>query len=182
MTYLPDSKITDLVIHYTATPAGKDFGAADIDRWHRERGFKEVGYHYVIRLDGTVETGRDLSAPGKFEMGAHSRGENDSSIGICYVGGVTEAEPNTGRDTRTPAQTQAMAALIEKLMERFPNARVRGHKDMPGAATQCPGFDAAAWWASEQARRSRPAPRRPRGLGQPRSVWAKFFKALFGSR
>lgn len=146
MTYLPDSRVTAIVIHYSATVIEKSYTAADIDRWHREKGYREIGYHYFIRRDGTVETGRDLTQPGRFEMGAHSRGENDSSIGICYEGGVRAAAPNTGFDSRTPEQIEAMIALIRDLMERFPGAVVRGHREMPGAATQCPGFLASAWW------------------------------------
>ncbi|SDZ62850.1 N-acetylmuramoyl-L-alanine amidase [Jannaschia faecimaris] len=115
---------------------------------HLARGFREIGYHYFIRRDGTVETGRDLSQPGRFETGAHSQGENGESVGICYEGGVTLDDRTTGRDTRTPAQTAAMIGLIRDLLRRFPDAKVEGHRDMPFAATQCPGFDGAAWWAS----------------------------------
>lgn len=146
MSYLPDSKVTAIVIHYSATPIEKNYTAADIDAMHRARGFYEIGYHFFIRRDGTVETGRDLSQPGRFEVGAHSQGENSSSIGICYEGGVRAAAPAVGFDSRTPAQTFAMIKLIRQLLERFPSAIVRGHREMPGAATQCPGFTASAWW------------------------------------
>ncbi|WP_056036579.1 N-acetylmuramoyl-L-alanine amidase [Loktanella sp. 3ANDIMAR09] len=146
MTYLLDSRVTAIVIHYSATPIESDFTAADIDQMHRARGYKEIGYHYFIRKDGTIETGRDLSQAGRFEQGAHSFGENDSSIGICYEGGVRRGAMNLGYDSRTDAQKDAMAGLIADLLERFPGAVVRGHRDMPGAATQCPGFNATAWW------------------------------------
>ena len=146
MSYLPDSRVTVIVIHYSATPIERSFTAADIDAMHRARGFNEIGYHYFIRRDGTVETGRDLSQPGRFEVGAHSQGENSSSIGICYEGGVRAAVPNTGFDSRTPEQTAAMIRLIRELLQRFPGAIVRGHREMPGAATQCPGFTASTWW------------------------------------
>ena len=146
MSYLPDSKVTAIVIHYSATPIEKSYTAADIDAMHRARGFNEIGYHFFIRRDGTVETGRDLSQPGRFEVGAHSQGENSSSIGICYEGGARAAAPNIGFDSRTPAQTAAMIALIRQMLERFPGAIVRGHREMPGAATQCPGFTASTWW------------------------------------
>lgn len=148
MTYWLDSTLKWIVIHYSATAIETDVTAADIDRWHRERGYAEIGYHYFIRKSGLVETGRDLSQPGRFEQGAHSFGENDVSIGICYEGGVTRAEPNKGFDTRTAAQKASMVKLINELLMRYPNAMVTGHRDMPGAATQCPGFDAAAWWLS----------------------------------
>jgi len=147
MTYQPDSRVRWIVQHYSATPIERDFTAADIDAMHRARGFREIGYHYFIRKDGTVETGRDLSKPGKFEVGAHCKGSNSNSIGICVEGGVTLAARNVGVDNRTPAQIKAQIALIRELLVRFPNAKVEGHRDMPGAATQCPGYDAAAWWA-----------------------------------
>ncbi|NOD65750.1 N-acetylmuramoyl-L-alanine amidase [Ruegeria sp. HKCCD6109] len=168
MTYAPDHQVTHIVIHYSATPVEKDFTVADIDRMHRNRGFREVGYHFFVRKDGTIEMGRDLSKPGRFEVGAHSKGENRQSIGICYEGGVTEAKPNVGFDSRTPAQTAAMIGLIDKMQERFPGAIVEGHRDMPGAATQCPGFNARAWWDGVLAKRNKPSP------------WAGFFKAILG--
>ena len=148
MSYLPDSSVTTIVIHYSATAIdGRPITAAEIDMWHRQRGFAEIGYHYFIRRDGTVETGRDLTQPGRFEVGAHAKGNNSSSIGICYEGGVVSADVNKGFDTRTPAQTAAMIRLIRELLERFGPVAVVGHRDMPYASTQCPGFDAGAWWA-----------------------------------
>ena len=157
MTYQPDSKVRWIVQHYSATPIERDFTAADIDEMHRQRGFREIGYHYFIRKNGKVETGRDLSQPGRFETGAHSQGENSASVGICVEGGVTLAAKNVGVDNRTPAQIKAQIALIRELLVRFPNAKVVGHRDMPGAATQCPGYDAAAWWAGVA--RKPPTPR-----------------------
>jgi N-acetylmuramoyl-L-alanine amidase len=153
MTYRPNSDLVWIVIHYSATPIERDFTAADIDQMHRLRGFNEIGYHYFIRKDGTVEKGRDMDQPGRFEQGAHSQGENDASIGICYEGGVSASAPNIGYDTRTRAQKVVMEALILTLLDRFPKAIVEGHRDMPGAATQCPGFDARAWWSDVAARR-----------------------------
>ena len=88
---------------------------------------------------------------------AHSKGENSASIGICYEGGVTEADVNTGFDSRTAAQTRTMIDLIRKMQVRFPGAVVKGHRDMPGAATQCPGFNAGEWWDRVQAARANPA-------------------------
>lgn len=146
MSYAPDADVTTIVVHYSATAIERSYTAADIDRMHRARGWREIGYHYFIRRDGTIELGRDLSQPGRFEVGAHSQGENGSSIGVCYEGGVRAAAPNVGFDSRTPAQVEAMTRVIAELLERFPGAVVKGHRDMPGAATQCPGFDAAAWW------------------------------------
>lgn len=146
MSYLPDSAVSYIVVHYSATPIEKDYTAADIDAMHRARGFAKIGYHYFIRKSGFIEIGRDLSQPGRFEVGAHSQGENDISIGVCYEGGVRLAAPNVGFDSRTPEQIASLEKVIWELLDRFPGAIVKGHRDMPGAATQCPGFDATAWW------------------------------------
>lgn len=149
MKYLPDSAVTRIVIHYTGSPVEYDTTAAVVDRWHRTRKprpFAMIGYHYFIRLSGEVELGRNMARPGKWQRGAHVLPGNSTSIGICFAGGVTRADPETGFDSRSPAQTEAMIGLIDELLVRFPGARVVGHRDMPGAATQCPGFDAGAWW------------------------------------
>ena len=156
MSYAPDQAVTYIVIHYTATPVEDDCSMADVRAMHRRRGFREEGYHYLVRKDGRIEPGRDLSEPGRFEIGAHSKGENDSSIGVCYEGGVTRAAANVGFDSRTPAQKKALEGLVWDLLERFPDAVVRGHDQMPGAATQCPGHDAAAWWREVAKRKSQP--------------------------
>tara|TARA_R110000796_G_scaffold30122_8_gene80752 strand:- start:1301 stop:1825 length:525 start_codon:yes stop_codon:yes gene_type:complete len=148
MSYKPDSAVTYIVIHYSATPVEKDYTAADIDRMHRNRGFNKIGYHYFIRKNGVVETGRDLSQAGRFEVGAHSKGENSQSVGVCYEGGVHQSSPNVGFDSRTLAQKKSMEKLVRELVKRFPNAVVKGHRDMPNAATQCPAFNATAWWDS----------------------------------
>jgi N-acetylmuramoyl-L-alanine amidase len=148
MTYQPDSKVRWIVMHYSATPIERDFTAADIGAMHRARGFSKIGYHYFIRKNGWVETGRDMSQPGKFEVGAHCRGSNSNSVAVCVEGGVTLAAPDVGVDNRTQAQINAQIALVRELLVRFPNAKVEGHRDMPDAVTQCPGYDAAAWWAS----------------------------------
>lgn len=157
MSYAPDSAVLYIVLHYSATPVEKNFTIADIDRMHKRRGFREVGYHFFVRKNGVVERGRDLSQRGRFEIGAHSHGENSMSIGICYEGGVRAAAPTVGYDSRTPAQTQAIIKLIDDLLRRYPNAVVRGHRDMPGAATQCPGFDATKWWDSVLRERNNPS-------------------------
>ncbi|AUR03205.1 Negative regulator of beta-lactamase expression [Phaeobacter inhibens] len=154
MSYKPDGQVKYIVIHYSATAIEDDVSAEDIDRMHKRRGFREIGYHWYIRKSGSIEMGRDLSQPGRFEVGAHSKGENSISVGICFEGGVRKGAMNTGFDSRTPAQTRAMIELIDKMLERFPGAVVRGHRDMPGAATQCPGFNATAWWDEVQRKRN----------------------------
>ena len=111
-----------IIIHCSATRAGQDFTAADIDRWHRQRGFRSIGYHFVVRLDGTVEPGRDVALDG-----AHCTGWNHRSIGICYIGGLDK----NGRpaDTRTEAQREALVRLVEDLRLVFPSLQqVIGHR------------------------------------------------------
>lgn len=127
-------KINEIIVHCAATPEGKNFKAADIDRWHRERKMKCIGYHYVVDLDGTVEPGRPES-----EIGAHCLGHNQYSIGVCYVGGLA-ADGKTPKDTRTAAQKEALLALLKKLRAKYPKASIHGHRDF--AAKACPSFDA----------------------------------------
>ncbi len=128
-------KINKIIIHCTATPAGRSVTVNDIDRWHRQRGFRCIGYHYVIYLDGSIVHGRNESV-----AGAHCKGFNTHSIGVCYVGGLdSEGKPC---DTRTPAQRKALVELVDKLKCRFPEATVHGHREF--AAKACPCFDVAA--------------------------------------
>lgn len=115
-------KIDSIIVHCSATKAGQDFTAADIDRWHRERGFNGIGYHYVIRLDGGLEKGRDISL-----IGAHCKGWNERSIGICYVGGLNEnGQP---ADTRTNAQKRVLYQVIMDLQREYGILQVLGHRD-----------------------------------------------------
>ena len=114
--------IDSIIVHCSATKVGQDFTAADIDRWHRERGFNGIGYHYVIRLDGKLEKGRDVSL-----TGAHCKGWNERSIGICYIGGLDE----NGRpaDTRTNAQKRVLYQIIMDLQREYNILQVLGHRD-----------------------------------------------------
>lgn len=124
-----------IIVHCSATKAGQDFHAKDVDRWHRARGFNSIGYHKVIDLDGTVENGRPLG-----EVGAHCYGHNSDSIGVCYVGGL-DAKGNA-TDTRTEAQKQSLLKLLKELKAKFPNAKIVGHRDMPNVHKACPCFNA----------------------------------------
>ncbi len=127
-------RIDTIVIHCSATPEGKNFRARDIDAWHRQRGFKTIGYHYVIDLDGTIEKGRDES-----EVGAHVSGYNSHSIGICYIGGCDKnMKP---KDTRTMAQKESIIRLLMQLLCKYPNADIKGHRDFPKVNKACPSFD-----------------------------------------
>lgn len=116
-------KVTDIIVHCSATAEGRDFRAKDIDTWHRRRGFRKIGYHFVVDIDGSIELGRPLG-----EAGAHVAGHNGNSIGICYVGGLgKDSEP---KDTRTDAQKESLLFLIRSLKKRMPTViRVAGHRD-----------------------------------------------------
>jgi N-acetyl-anhydromuramyl-L-alanine amidase AmpD len=111
-----------LVVHCSATIEGKDFDAKAIDAWHKRRGWSGIGYHYVIKLDGTIEKGRPDA-----KIGAHVKGYNRKSIGICYIGGL--AKNLAPKDTRTPQQIAALKQLLIELKTRHPKAEIRGHRD-----------------------------------------------------
>ena len=132
-------KITEIVVHCTATPAGRDVTVADVDRWHRQRGFNGIGYHYIVAIDGTVCPGRDVDL-----AGAHCRGHNSRSIGVCYVGGLDA--PGRPADTRTVAQRLALHCLLSALKRLYPGVVIRGHRDF--AAKACPCFDATSEYAA----------------------------------
>lgn len=123
-----------IVIHYSATPEGREHDVHDIRRWHvNDRKFLDVGYHYLIKLDGTIEEGRPL-----IHQGAHVKNYNRNSIGICYIGGLNE--DNESSDTRTSEQKESLLILLKKLKKDYPNAQILGHKDL--SSTLCPGFNA----------------------------------------
>lgn len=122
-----------IIIHCSATKEGQDFKAKDIDKWHKAQGWKGIGYHYVIDLDGTVEKGRDDS-----EIGSHCVGKNKNSIGICYIGGLDKnGKP---KDTRTDAQKEALWELLRELLIKYPKATIHGHNEF-SHLKQCPCFN-----------------------------------------
>lgn len=127
-------KITEIIVHCTATQEGKNFTVSDITRWHKQRGFSTIGYHYVIYLDGTRHLGRNVNI-----SGAHCEKHNSHSIGVCYVGGLA-SDGKTPKDTRTQAQKTALLALLRELRRIYPMARIYGHRDF--ASKACPSFDA----------------------------------------
>ncbi len=148
--------IDAIVIHCSATRAGQDVRAADIDKWHKERGFVGIGYNYVIDLDGKVEVGRPLSRDGAHcnTAGTSGKSYNKHSIGICYIGGLDEN--GNPADTRTMEQKLSLYNLVYKLMDQYPIVEVIGHRDASpdknkdGKITpnewikQCPCFDVRA--------------------------------------
>ena len=130
------------MLHYTATPSDREVTVKEIDQWHRARGFNEIGYHYVVYLDGTVHKGRDEA-----KVGAHVQGKNADSIGVCYVGGL-KAGQKGGSNTMSEAQEQGVIKLLKELKGKHPLAEICGHNDL--AATQCPGFNVKKWWEKVQ--------------------------------
>lgn len=125
-------RIDEIIIHCTATIEGKDFRAKDIDKWHKQRGWKGIGYHYVVDLDGTIEKGRPES-----EIGAHTVGHNRYSIGVVYVGGLDKnGKP---KDTRTEEQKEALLEILRQLLSKYPKATIHGHNEF--AKKACPCFD-----------------------------------------
>ncbi len=126
--------INEIIVHCSATAEGKDFTVADIKKWHLARGFSDVGYHYVIYRDGSINKGRDES-----KIGAHCTGHNSYSIGVCYIGGCA-ADGKTPKDTRTDAQKKALLELLRELKKKYPKASIHSHRDYANKA--CPSFDA----------------------------------------
>lgn len=118
--------IDQIVVHHSASPA-KTTTVEDIDRWHKERGFKKIGYHYVIHHDGSVHIGRAES-----EVGAHLKRQNRHSLGICIAGNFEEEHP-------LPAQLKSLETLLLELFERYPEAEFTWHKRENLAQTLCPG-------------------------------------------
>ena len=123
-------KIDKIILHCTATPEGREVTVADVTAWHKERGFRAIGYHYLVYLDGTVVRGRREE-----EIGAHCLGQNAGSIGVCYVGGLdSRGKP---KDTRTAAQRVALRNLVEGLQRRYPHATLHGHNEFASKACPC---------------------------------------------
>ena len=125
--------INEIIVHCSATPEGRDFTVAQIRQWHLQRGFRDIGYHYVIYRDGTIHTGRPVA-----QAGAHCTGHNAHSIGVCYIGGVAK-DNKTPKDTRTEAQKKSLANLLKRLHQLYPKATLHGHREFANKA--CPSFD-----------------------------------------
>ena len=132
--------IKELIVHCSATPEGKDYSVDTIRQWHLQRGFSDIGYHYVIYRDGSIHIGRDESI-----IGAHCTGHNTNSIGVCYIGGCA-SDGKTPKDTRTAQQKQSLVKLLKELKTKYPQASIHGHRDFSSKA--CPSFDATKEYSS----------------------------------
>jgi len=130
-----------VVIHCSYTPPSMDIGADTIQEWHVDgNGWNDIGYHYVIRRKGQIESGRPTEI-----QGAHVRGHNDDSIGICLVGGMAE-DTEQAESNFTRWQWNALATLLENLEVRFGRMDVCGHRDLDQSKA-CPCFNVKAWRA-----------------------------------
>lgn len=124
--------INEIIIHCSATPEGREVTVKDITKWHIERGFKTIGYHYIIYLDGSVHIGRSEE-----EVGAHCLNHNSNSISICYVGGMNKVNKKP-KDTRTDKQKEALIGLVKDLKIKYSSATIHGHNEFADKA--CPSF------------------------------------------
>ena len=125
-----------MILHCTATPEGRPVTVQQVRQWHIQRGFVDIGYHFLVGLDGTIHRGRPIE-----KAGAHCKGHNAHSIGICYVGGLDrQGKP---KDTRTPAQKAALLSLLKELKKQYPKATIHGHREFANKA--CPCFDCSEY-------------------------------------
>jgi len=130
-------KIKKIIVHCSATRENENISAATIKRWHtKERGWSDIGYHYVIHLDGTIVKGRKDDV-----VGAHCLGHNANSLGVCYIGGLDKKGHNP-KDTRTLEQKIALQSLLKTLTFTHPGSVIYGHRDFSNKA--CPSFDATS--------------------------------------
>ena len=129
------TKTTKIILHCSATPEGKDYKAADIDRWHKNNKWEMIGYHYVVDLDGTIEEGRPIDL-----IGAHCSGYNSESVGICYIGGCDKNMK--AKDTRTDAQKISLYKVVYEMMKKYnlPITCVYTHAVLCNHTKACPSF------------------------------------------
>ena len=128
-------QIKKIIVHCSATREGENYTVDTIRSWHVDgRGWSDIGYHFYIDLYGEIHKGRDIA-----KIGAHCKGQNRNSIGICYCGGV-EADGKTPKDTRLDCQKEALTAVLRTLKAMYPEAQIHSHRDYANKA--CPSFDA----------------------------------------
>ena len=127
--------IKEIIVHCTATPEGRVETVQSIRNMHKAKGWSDIGYHYLIGLNGERWEGRNVNL-----IGAHCEGHNSNSIGVCYVGGVDKKMQ--AKDTRTEKQKDALVALLKDLRKLYPNAKIYGHRDFDKKGKACPSFDA----------------------------------------
>lgn len=143
MQKLNKDAVRFIAVHCSATPPEMDIGVDEIRKWHKEKGWSDVGYHYVIRRSGLVELGRSLEY-----QGAHVQSYNHEALGVCLVGGVSK---NGQVDANfTAEQYASLESVLHALLSQFPGAAVRGHRDFPNVNKACPSFDVRSWWSQRK--------------------------------
>jgi len=128
--------VKEVIIHCSATREGQDVSVDTIRDWHLAKGWNDIGYHFYIDIDGTIHKGRDID-----RIGAHCKGRNRNSIGICYCGGV-EADGKTPKDTRTQEQKESLLHVLKTIKAMYPESMIYSHNEF--AAKACPSFDATS--------------------------------------
>lgn len=134
-------KINKIILHCASTPQGRKVSVSTIRKWHLQRGFNDIGYHFVIHLDGKISVGRNIA-----KIGAHCRGQNRGSIGICYVGGMSK-DMSKAMDTRTQAQKDSLINLMHELIYKYnKDMTIHGHNEYANKA--CPSFNVQEEYAN----------------------------------
>lgn len=134
-------KIKKIIVHCSATEPSQDIGVEQITGWHIDRGFSDIGYHFVIKRNGDIQRGRPLEKPG-----AHTYGHNEDSIGICLVGGTTNRKPQFNF---TLGQIYSLEKLISHLAARYPSiSKVTGHNEYSNK--DCPCFNVKEFFGEIQ--------------------------------
>lgn len=166
--------LTEIIVHCSATraewmaSAGTLAKVDEIRRWHkRDRGWRDIGYHYLIDRDGTLAAGRPVD-----QVGAHVQGHNTGTIGICLIGGHGSSEKDAFADHFTPAQDKMLRKVLSDLMRTYPTIRkVSGHNQY--AAKACPGFNVPSWYAAARATAQKPVNSDPTPIKPPPNSDAK---------
>lgn len=139
--FMPRKSTDAIFVHCSATKPDMDIGVETIRMWHKQQGWLDVGYHFIIKRDGTVEEGRPVNV-----VGSHVKDWNSKSVGVCLVGGINakgQFEANF-----TPAQMDSLRNKLEELMSKYPNAELMAHHSV--AAKACPSFDVKRWWTKNE--------------------------------
>ena len=139
--FKPRAVTEAIFVHCSATKASMNVGLREIRQWHKEQGWLDVGYHFIIRRDGTIEEGRPVDV-----VGSHVKDWNSKSVGVCLVGGIDDKgkfEANF-----TPVQMQSLRGLLQTLMVQYPEAKLMAHHQV--APKACPSFNLKRWWTKNE--------------------------------
>lgn len=139
--FKPRETTDAIFVHCSATKPSQNVGVREIRQWHKEQGWLDVGYHFLIKRDGTVENGRDEGV-----VGSHAKGYNSNSIGVCLVGGINDKGQMDANFT--PAQMQSLRTLLNFLLDKYEGAKLMAHHDV--APKACPSFDLQRWWTKNE--------------------------------